>query len=609
MKRIPSVTRLPSARAGIALAAFLVAVAHPHSAWAQWTPDGVALTLAAQNQNLPVSAPDGSGGAYVAWVDTRDGNPDLYVQRVTAGGTIASGWPANGLAVCTHVATQSDPVIASDGQGGAVLAWADARSGLLDIYAMRVLPQGATDPAWTANGVTVCNAAQNQAAPTVVGDGGGGAFVVWSDQRGASEDLFGLHVLAAGTVDPAWTANGTLLCNAARAQYNPVGIPDGTGGVFLTWIDGRAGTTFVADRDIYAMRFSATGAIVPNWPVNGLGIAVHATTDQDTPVLSSDGVGGVLIAWQDGRSGTRAVPAWDVYASRILADGAPAPGWTANGTPACQAVGLQILPVVTHDGAGGAIVAWQDGRDTSTFPTNTDIFAQRIIAGGAIAPGWPADGLDLSPAQYRQDDPSIVSDQAGGAIVAWEDGRGSGGIHATRVTPAGTIAPGWPAAGLQLCDAPDVQIDPTAVSDGVGGAIVAWTDPRNGGNNYDVFAQRVSGSGVIGPTVDVPEGPGEPGASGASGSIRLAMAGRHPATGRALFDVVLPAEGNAEADIVNPAGRQVARLWAGEPRTAGAHRLAWDGRDAKGRVATAGVYWLRVAAPGRSGSLRFVYLP
>ncbi|MGH7724797.1 MAG: hypothetical protein ACREOU_05150 [Candidatus Eiseniibacteriota bacterium] len=587
----------------ISLIAFIAAL-FPTTATAQWTPNGAPLTLAPQNQNQPIAVSDGGGGAYVAWIDTRNGNPDVYVQRVTAAGTIAPGWPDDGLAVCTHNATQSDLAIGSDGFG-AVLAWADTRNGLLDIYAMRVQPGGSVDPGWTVNGNHVCNVAQNQSAPTVVGDGSGGAFIVWTDGRGATEDLYGVRLLTAGTLDPNWTANGSLLCNAARAQYAPVGVPDGAGGVYLAWIDGRAGTTFVADRDVYAMRFTATGALVAGWQPNGTAVAVHATTDQDTPVLCPDGVGGVLFAWQDGRSGTRALPAWDIYASRLLGDGTLAPGWTANGTPACTAAELQISPVITNDGSGGAIVAWQDGRDTSTFPTNTDIYAQHILPGGALAPGWPTTGLDLSPAQYRQDDPTIVSDQAGGAIVAWEDGRGSGGIHATRVSGSGTIVPPWPAAGLELCDAPDVQIDPSAVPDEAGGVIVAWTDPRNGGGNYDVFAQRVTGSGSIGPTVGVPGGPGSPGVAG----VRLALAGRHPATGVAAFDVALPRETDAQAHVVNPAGRQVAVLWSGENRTEGVHRLVWNGRDDRGRRATAGVYWLRVVSPAGGASLRFVYLP
>src|SRR5262245_57928113 len=75
-----------------------------------------------------------------------------------------AAWPHNpgtSLPVCTAAGNQNFVVVASDGTGGAFLAWQDYRNGATsDIYAQHVLATGAvTGP---ANGVPVCTAANNQ---------------------------------------------------------------------------------------------------------------------------------------------------------------------------------------------------------------------------------------------------------------------------------------------------------------------------------------------------------------------------------------------------------------------------------------------------------------
>src|SRR6185436_2902719 len=47
---------------------------------------------------------------------------------------------------------------------------------------------------------------------------------------------------------------------------------------------------------------------------------------------------------------------------------------------------------------------------------------------------------------------------------------------------------------------PATQYSPAIVSDGAGGAIITWYDFRSGA--YDIYAQRVSSSGVVQWTAD-----------------------------------------------------------------------------------------------------------
>jgi hypothetical protein len=66
--------------------------------------------------------------------------------------------------------------------------------------------------------------------------------------------------------------------------------------------------------DIYAQRISSSGAI--QWSADD-GVAIcKAGYSQWHPTIISDGSGGAIITWQDGRSGN-----YDIYAQRIYKDG------------------------------------------------------------------------------------------------------------------------------------------------------------------------------------------------------------------------------------------------------------------------------------------------
>ncbi len=321
---------------------------------------------------------------------------------------------------------------------------------------------------------SLCTAAGDQVTPTSVSDGAGGSIVTWQDGRGGTTDIYAQRIDAAGV--PRWTANGVALCTATGNQASPTIASDGAGGAIITWEDNRGGST-----DIYARRISAAG--VPQWTANGVAVCT-ASLGQYSPEVVSDGAHGAIVTWFDIRGGSNN----DVYAQRISAAGAPL--WTANGVALCTAAGDQDTQTIVPDGSGGAIVAWRDYRIGGT--SAPDIYAQRINSTGA--PQWAANGVVLCAATGPQYSPAIASDGAGGAIVTWQDQRGSDSdIYAQRVGATGV--PVWTTDGVALCTFAGSQISPVIVSDGAGGAIVAWQDFR--ANNYDIYAQRIGPAGVL----------------------------------------------------------------------------------------------------------------
>ena len=475
---------------------FAVSPAH-----AQWQPDGIPLTTAFGGQDSPHIAPDGAGGAIAVWRDFRNvhlgSDYDLFAQRVTAEGMIATGWPTEGFPVCTDSAYQDEPQIISDGVGGAYFAWIDRRDGMTTgvdhIYLQRITATGAIAHGWTTNGIPVCPTPGDQDLPKLALDGVGGVFAVWEDYRrgrpadyNGQVDIYAERILADGTVAAGWPTDGLPVCTSPGSRGLPNALADGAGGVFIEWADSRNLVSSLAD--IYVQRLTAEGVVAAGWTPNGTAVCT-APGYQNLAALAPADQGGLIVVWQDLRS---APPSQqfdyytDSYAQRLTADGAIAAGWITDGVPVCTAPDIQWDLGVASDGAGGAIIMWSDYRNYDA--SAADLYAQRILASGA--PGWPVDGVALSQAPYWQVSPAVVADGSGGALVAYATADHVNNIDAQHVTQAGTLAPGW-VADFPVCDLAGVRGNPAAVSDGSGGMIVAWEEERDT-PGFHIYAQRVA---------------------------------------------------------------------------------------------------------------------
>ena len=456
------------------------------------------VCTAANEQTYPTIVSDGAAGAIVTWQDYRNGaDYSIYAQHVLASGDVDPAWPSDGRGICLAAGHQERPTIVSDGGGGAIITWMDYRTNLdYEVFAQHVRANGTVDPAWPVNGCAVCTASDNQTYPMIVADGVGGAIVTWMDSRFGyyESDIYAQHVRANGTVDPAWPYNGRALCAAAGMQSSPTIVADGAGGAIATWQDRRDGI----DRT-YAQRIQASGTLATGWPADGRLLCTSATT-QYYPMIVGDGSGGAIVTWMDYRDSDMGYQ-WDIYAQHVLASSLVDPGWPDIGRAVCAVERDQKVPMIAADGAGGAIVTWQDGRNN-----NPDIYAQHVLASGAIDPAWPDSARALCIADGTQMNPTIVADGAGGAIVTWQDHRDGStyDVYSQRVLANGAVNLAWPPDGRVVCSAASNQEYPTIITDLAGGAIVTWTDLRSTGGR-DIYAQRVKSNGQLGGgTVSVP---------------------------------------------------------------------------------------------------------
>ena len=448
----------------------VLAMLLPNGAAAAW-PGGslanVPLCTATGDQSGAVSIPDGAGGAIVAWWDLRNGesNADIYAQRISAAGV--AQWATDGVPVCTAASSQVYPKLVADGAGGAIVTWQDYRSGTVDIYAQRISADGAVQ--WPSSGVAVCTVAGGEYDVVGVSDGAGGAIIAWWDFRNGGGDAFVQRISAAGAVQ--WTAGGVLLAANGRA---PAIVTDGAGGAIVAWQDYRSG--FYSD--VYAQRISAGG--LAQWATNGVAISA-ADANQGPPSVVADGAGGAVVAWADSRTSAY----WDIYAQKVSSSGVVQ--WTVDGVALCTASGQQYYPVMAADGAGGGIVAWEDARNGSSL----DIYAQRISTNGVVQ--WTTDGVEICTFEGAQASAAIAADGAGGAAIAWVDGRAgtADDIYIQKISAGGAIQ--WPVNGGAVCTAANYQGVPDIVANGTGDVIVTWIDLRNG--NVDIYAHGFDSQG------------------------------------------------------------------------------------------------------------------
>ena len=178
-----------------------------------------------------------------------------------------------------------------------------------------------------------------------------------------------------------------------------VAVEDGAGGAYAFWLDPRRGP---GQSDVYGQHLDAGGA--PLWQTDGAAI-FSGSSPVRTFQACSDGLGGVLVAAVDPRSGENAI-----YVQHVLADGTQL--WVPGGLR-LFAGSAQNDIVMAPDGAGGALLEWSDIRAGAASVRVADMTPQ-----GALSPTWPPGGINIdgyTPFSLGE----IVPDGAGGAYASY----------------------------------------------------------------------------------------------------------------------------------------------------------------------------------------------
>jgi hypothetical protein len=210
-----------------------------------------------------------------------------------------------------------------------------------------------------------------------------------------------------------------------------------------------------------------------------------AKYDQRRPEVTSDGAGGAIIVWQDHRSGYN----WDVYAQRV--DPAGKRLWGSGGIAIAATPYDQRHPQICTDGEGGAFIVWEDARARESY----DIYAQHVNKDGELS--YISDGIPIGKGARDQLKPVIVNHSTGKAIVAWEDERASlltarPDIYLNVLTKDGSK---YGEVGSEAAQGSGGQYNPRLLADGQGGALLAWENAHT--LPTSVVASLLDGDGVL----------------------------------------------------------------------------------------------------------------
>ena len=365
-----------------------------------------------------------------------------------------------------------------------------------------------TDP---RENLPVCTSPGDQKYPQIVKDGHGGAIIVWSDSRGANEDIYAQDVSSSGDIQ--WAYNGVPVCVNPGRQYNFDVASYAGGGAIVAWINQD-------DEHVYAQFLSRFGNL--NWRPSGIRTE---WADTKPSVMETDELDNIMIAFIDYRGGNRILfvyklesddsIAWhkdkylgwngtysfkmveaggrdgvvlfsksiDVHAVKVSEHGV----WLWGGRPIninYRIHGDQINVDGIYNGHGKILVVWQDGRSG-----NWDIYGAWVASDDGSV--YPPNGMPICTAPDSQITPKIISDGSRGAIVVWMDRRsGNWDIYAQRITPTPSgLDTLWALNGITITNKPQDEKQFNVISDNSGGAIIVWKDIFEG----NIYAQRISG--------------------------------------------------------------------------------------------------------------------
>jgi len=199
---------------------------------------------------------DGSGAAYIAWDDDRDGTAHIRIARSPGGG---DSWSPSVL-VSTVSGDSSSPSLAIAASGSLYVAWETANP-RTDIYSAASTDSGAT---WTDPNALVDAdpAPYGRSQPSLITDAAGLPVVAWID--GAT-----LNVEVARSLDggASWTSPPLIADDDPLISWktSPTLAAGPGGAVFSAWTDQRRGDSNI---------FSASLGVVLPAPPTAVGAAL-----------------------------------------------------------------------------------------------------------------------------------------------------------------------------------------------------------------------------------------------------------------------------------------------------------------------------------------------
>jgi hypothetical protein len=397
------------------------------------------LSPAGQDASDPQVAMDPDGNAVVVWRRSDGANWRIQARRRTVSGGLSA---AQTLSAAGQDADK--PQVGVDPNGKAVLVWTRSDGANDRVEVRRRTPAGSLSAVQTLSA-----AGQDASWPQVAVDRNGTALVVWSRSDGANYRIEALSRTAAGSLSTVLTLSAAGQ-NAANVQ---VAVDRDGNAVAVYERDDGSNSRVQASYLIDVQTLSAAGQ--------------HA----DIPQVAVDRNGNAVVVWTR-FDGTQ----YRIQARRRTASG------VLSAVQTLSAAGEDALdPHVAMDPDGNAVVVWRrfDGA-------NWRIQARRRATGGGLSAVQ-----SLSAAGRNADLPQLAVDANGRALVVWERYDGSSyRVQARRRTSSGRLS-----AVQTLSASGQNATQPQVAVDSNGNAVVVWA--RYDGANFRIEVERRTSSGGL----------------------------------------------------------------------------------------------------------------
>ncbi len=389
---------------------------------------------------------DDKGGFYVVWPHQKEGYPlALLAQH----GSIEKDrlWPHYGLYLTTGTISPTDWDAFSDGHSGFVVTWEENDR----IRAQRYDTEG--HPLWSKDVNFLSNSHFKQLLPTGAPDGGGGAYIAWSERRFPDRDVLMIqHINAQGYA--LWGKEGVRVSLRPSDQRRPRVIPDGSAGAIVAWNDVRESASQLQTQriDYQGMRL---------WGNEGQVVTAPAGLGKEVPNMDDAGRGSSVLAWVAAPQGSN-----EVFLQSMTPNGELR--WNPNGEVVAIGQWEQWNPVLYGDGGGGTWVGWEDYRNQQYWQVHL-----RYVRIDKEARSGPDIALAALPTDQGR--LALTYDGLNGVFAAWIDGRsGPAGVYLQEVSPDGNLLCGD--QGLAAAEGLVKPSVPQVVDLGPKKAAVFWVD-------------------------------------------------------------------------------------------------------------------------------------
>ena len=458
----------------VLLAMLVICFTGAQAAWGQWSSDPSRnLPLADKINNdqvQPKVKPLPNDQWYVSWFGADPNSPppigyDVYVQRLSRGGVERFRHDGRLVADLSNSSTE-DYGLDVDSEGNALLAFLDTREGSNpQVTAAKIAARGKS--LWGQRGVQLTSGSSFHAAPKIAGTRDGGAVVAWTNdssvvlqkldrhghplwgkgvvfrESGSNYSLADLHAaddesmivswvrdsgffsdrqLRANKLSASgkrlWGKNSVALFDQGSLQFGafPYFIPDGSGGAVFSWYTSRPAL------QCFAQHVRADGSEA--FPHNGAAGSTDTSNVRVEPSVSYRAKTDQTFLYWTEEDSFQIVNG--VYGQKFSGEGMPE--WNPNGLVIVP-LGADTQSFVENVQVGsGSLVLWVDspGYGLSTIQATRLNGRGKVVCRQFAVSSAPANKYGLSVAKAR----------SGLTAVAWADDRiGNNSIYIQNVNP------------------------------------------------------------------------------------------------------------------------------------------------------------------------------